>query len=76
MPEDELNHMLYSLLAGVELVDVDGGLVVEEIDNIVYLVELLELKLKIVAIGGCYREVVSKWNQRLVLLHQEEILIA
>ena len=68
--------MFYGMFTTIELVYMYGGFIIEQVDQIVRSVYFLKLQLQLVAVGGSYREVVSKWDQRLVWLHEKEVLIA
>ena len=68
--------MFYGMFTAIELVYMYGGVIIEQVDQIVRSVYFLKLQLQLVAVGGSYREVVSKWDQRLVWLHEKEVLIA
>ena len=68
--------MFYGMFTAIELVYMYGGVIIEQVDQIVRSVYFLKLQLQLVAVGGSYCEVVSKWDQRLVWLHEKEVLIA
>ena len=54
--------MFYGMFTAIELVYMYGRFIIEQVDQIVRSVYFLKLQLQLVAVGGSYREVVSKWD--------------